>query len=137
MNAIEAWAVVALGGLKTLRSRLHKEHAHFAAAGSSPEHCDVCGGGLRELIESGDAIVNKPRTPCEHPIDSVVANVTQADAVWRHTAGAGASDPQTYNVQWCRRCGAYRVMFGDDEFGTDRPGEWNLPDFAKAEAVVQ
>lgn len=66
---------------------------------------------------------------CQHPDDSIVTNVTQADAIWRHTARD--PHPQTYNIQWCRHCGAYRVMFGDDEFGMDRPGDWVLPEREK------
>jgi hypothetical protein len=69
---------------------------------------------------------------CGHPATLVVTNITQADAVWRHTVPPASSDPKTYNVQWCRRCGAYRIMFGDDEFGMQRPGEWQVPELVQA-----
>jgi len=128
VNAVLAWAKVALGGLKILRSRLHKEHAHYAAAAAQPETCYLCGDGASELILAGEDLL-RPGAACEHPADLVVANITDADAVWGHTVRH--PHPQTYNVQWCRRCGAYRTMFGDDEFGMDKPGDWNLPEFAK------
>lgn len=55
----------------------------------------------------------KRRFGCQHPLGSVTADILEGDSNARQ-------------VQWCRRCGAYRFVF--DPFGLrPREGEWRIP----------
>lgn len=58
------------------------------------------------------ALIKQEKAGCEHPADSVSADILEGD----YTGG----------VQWCRLCGAYR-RFSYAGGRPDNFGEWRVP----------